>query len=220
MSRTAFLGHAVAVAETSVGAEGGQRGAVAASRLGDERVGVGQRRRVGRVVVGQPGDVEVDLVEGEDLLVGELLEPFGLDPLGAVGGREALHEVIEVGAGERLPLEREVLVGSQVVDPDVLGLRGLRRRLAIEEHHIGLHALSVETGCRARCKFPEASESTCPVSVLTGDFSANLLVQPVRDVVGVINLEVDAVGMVECKAAGLSDQPLTEAKSSCIIPNG
>jgi hypothetical protein len=49
-----------------------------------------------------------------------------------------------VSAGERVGLEREVLVGAQVVDPELAG-PGLRGGgLAVEEEDVGLDALGVE----------------------------------------------------------------------------
>ena len=57
-------------------------------------------------------------------------------------------EVVQVGALQRIGLEREVLVGAEVVDPEVLCPRCLAGRLAVEEQDVGLHALGVEDAGR------------------------------------------------------------------------
>ena len=62
----------------------------------------------------------------------------------AVAGAVAVDKLVEVGAGHALRLEREVLVGAQVVDPDGLGPGVLCAGLAVEEEHVRLHALGVE----------------------------------------------------------------------------
>src|SRR6266699_2332518 len=53
-------------------------------------------------------------------------------------------EVIEVIAHEGASLQREVLVGAEVVDPQLLRPRPLGRRLAVEEQDVRLHAARVE----------------------------------------------------------------------------
>ncbi len=53
-------------------------------------------------------------------------------------------EVVEVGALEGVFLEREVLVGAQVVDPELAGPRFLLCGFAIEEENVGLNSLRVE----------------------------------------------------------------------------
>jgi hypothetical protein len=54
-------------------------------------------------------------------------------------------EIIEVAAFEGIFLEREVLVGAEVVDPEFLGPGFFfGARFAVEEKHVGLHALGVE----------------------------------------------------------------------------
>ena len=61
----------------------------------------------------------------------------------------ARDELVEVGARERLLLQREVQVGAQVVDPQPVFVHGvLARRLAIEEQHVRLDALRVEDAGR------------------------------------------------------------------------
>ncbi len=105
-------------------------------------------REVGGVFEGfvlEPEDVEVDLIALEKILVAEALEALGLRPLEAVLGIEAGNEVVEVGPLERILLQSEVLVGPQVVDPELLGPGLLVGGwLAVEEEDIRLHSLRVE----------------------------------------------------------------------------
>lgn len=55
---------------------------------------------------------------GDELVVGEGLPAFGLDPLVArLAGQVGGDEIVEVVAAQGVLLEREVLVGAQVVDP-------------------------------------------------------------------------------------------------------
>lgn len=54
------------------------------------------------------------------------------------------QEVFEVGAAQRVFLQREVLVGAQIVDPHALGPRFFAGRFSVEEDDIRLHALGVE----------------------------------------------------------------------------
>jgi hypothetical protein len=87
----------------------------AAITPGGGRLSVSSRR-----LVAQPEDVEADLVPGHQLVVGEPVEPLGLLALVPVLRVVAVDEVVEVVVGERVLLEREVLVGAQVVDPQLL----------------------------------------------------------------------------------------------------
>jgi hypothetical protein len=63
----------------------------------------GGRQRVGVVegVFAQPGDVDVGLVPGDQLVVSEAAEPFGLDAFRPVVGSKAVDEVREVGGPQR-----------------------------------------------------------------------------------------------------------------------
>ena len=54
------------------------------------------------------------------------------------------HELVQVGPRQRVLLEREILVGAQVVDPQLVGCRLLAARPLVEEQHVGLHPLGVE----------------------------------------------------------------------------
>ena len=63
------------------------------------------------------------------LLVGALSEPAG-------------DEVVEVTALERIFFEREVFVGAEVVDPELVGPWFLGGRFAVEEEDVGLDAFA------------------------------------------------------------------------------
>ena len=54
------------------------------------------------------------------------------------------HELLRVRALQGLGLQREVLVGAQVVDPELLGPGCLAGRLLVEEQHLGLCGLGIE----------------------------------------------------------------------------
>ena len=66
----------------------------------------------------------------------------------AVLGVVAGDEVVEVGALQLVFFQCEVLVGSEIVNPELFGPRLFLRRLAVEEQHVGLHALGVEDARR------------------------------------------------------------------------
>ena len=66
----------------------------------------------------------------------------------AVLGVVAGDEVVEVGARAAGGLEREVLVGPQVVDPERPRPGRRAGRLAVEEEDVGLDALRVEDAGR------------------------------------------------------------------------
>ena len=95
-------------------------------------------------VVFQPEDVEVHLVALGQFFVGEGLEALALLALVAVLRVVAGDEVVEVAALERVFLEREMQVGAQVVNPELLRPRLFLRGLAVEEQDVRLHALRVE----------------------------------------------------------------------------
>ncbi len=96
----------------------------------------------------EPEDVEVDLVAFDEVVVGEALEAFAFGALVAVLGVVAGDEVVEIGALQLVFFQREVLVGSEIVDPELFGPRLFLRRLAVEEKHVRLYALRVEDARR------------------------------------------------------------------------
>jgi hypothetical protein len=75
-----------------------------------------------------------------------ILAPGGLWRLDAFWpGCTAVHKLVQGRrACQRVGLEREVLVGAQVVDPQLLGPRGFAGAFLLKEQHVGLHALRVE----------------------------------------------------------------------------
>jgi hypothetical protein len=82
----------------------------------------------------QPGDVEVDLVPRNELVIAEGAESLALDPLAARAARlVVLDEVVEMAPTQRVLLEREVLVGAQVVDSQPLGPGLVGGRPLVEE---------------------------------------------------------------------------------------
>jgi hypothetical protein len=82
-----------------------------------------RRRQIVEVVqavVFQPEDIETGLVTGHQVFVAEQLEAFGGDALVAVFRVVAGDEILQVVQLESACLQREVLVGAQVVEPDPL----------------------------------------------------------------------------------------------------
>src|SRR5205814_7429571 len=55
-----------------------------------------------------------------------------------------LDKLVEVGTDHAPLLQRELLVGAEIVDPHLLGPRFLRSWLPFEEDHVRLHSLCVE----------------------------------------------------------------------------
>ena len=100
-----------------------------------QHVRFGQVGRLLQRFVAQPEDVEVDLVPRHQFVVAckPASDRRGSPPtsgraLVAVVGIVAVDEFVQVGAGERVLLEREVHVGAQVVDPQLLWSRRSRCR--------------------------------------------------------------------------------------------
>jgi hypothetical protein len=87
-------------------------------------------------VVFEPEDVDVDLVAFGEVVVGEALEALAFDALVAVLGVIAGDEVVEVGALQLVFFKGEVLVGSEIVDPEFFRPCLFLRRLTVEEEHV------------------------------------------------------------------------------------
>ena len=60
----------------------------------------------------------------------------------------ALNELVEVFTLQRSCLQGEVLVGSEIIYPELLRPRCFAGRLLVEEENIGLHALRIEQASR------------------------------------------------------------------------
>ena len=80
---------------------------------------------------------------GAPAAFGVVFTPGGLALIDGSGPVEA-HKFIQIGALEGFGLEGEVLVGAQVVHPELAGGGLGATGAAIKEEHIGLHALGVE----------------------------------------------------------------------------
>jgi hypothetical protein len=123
-----------------------QRGLQVLDDFHGQHVRAGQVGCVLQALVTQPEDVQVDLVARHQVLVAEsspttiglLFRPGG-GPLLAVLRLEAGHELIQVFAAEGVLLEGEVLVGAEVVHPQLPGPGG-----GVEEEDVGLDTLGVE----------------------------------------------------------------------------
>jgi len=112
------------------------------SRLPERRGRAGRRNRPG--CHPEPEDIEIGFVALDQVFVGKASEALGFGPLMAIRGVVAAYKIIQVGAGEGVGLQGEVLVGAEIVDPERAGPRRFGSRLAVEEEHVGLDALGVE----------------------------------------------------------------------------
>src|SRR5512132_1825635 len=65
-----------------------------------------------------------------------------------IGRVMAGYELVEIFALEGIGLEGEVLVGAQVVYPELFSPRGFTRGLLVEKEHVGFHALRIEKASR------------------------------------------------------------------------
>jgi hypothetical protein len=111
--------------------------------LGDD-VGVGKVGRVFEGVIFEPEDVEAGFVSGNELAI-VIGSPTAIGFLVGLGGFAvvavasgwligpvvmavvALHELVKIFALERIGFEREMFVGAEVVDPELLGPGSLAR---------------------------------------------------------------------------------------------
>jgi len=59
----------------------------------------------------------------------------------------AFDEVLEILVFERIGLEREMLIGSEVIDPQLLRPRILAGGFAVEKQNVGFDSLRVEYAC-------------------------------------------------------------------------
>jgi hypothetical protein len=85
--------------------------------LGGKNGRVGEFGGITQAVVAEPDDVEVGFVAFDQVFVGEGVEAFGFGPKVTVFRVVGANEIVEVGAGEGVGLQGEVLVGAEIVDP-------------------------------------------------------------------------------------------------------
>ena len=121
-----------------------QRDFEAFNDLGGEFGGWGEVLGVFEAVVLEPEDVEVGFVAGHDFVVAEFLEAFGFFALGDGSGLIDGFKVVEVFVGQRVSLKGEVLVGAEVVDPEICRPGCFAGFLTCKEEDVRLHALGVE----------------------------------------------------------------------------
>ena len=109
-----------------------------------QHLGRRQIIQVVQAVVFQPEDVQAGLVAGHQLVVAEELEAICGDALVAVFRVIAGDEILQVIELQGARLQREMLVGAQVVKPHALGMHAPIFWGVVKEHHIRLHALRIE----------------------------------------------------------------------------
>jgi hypothetical protein len=119
--------------------------------LGGEDVGVGEVVQICEAFVFQPEYVEVGLVAGDDLLVGEFSPSAfrggfrpGFFAVVPVGGVVAVDEVLEVFQLHGVFLEGVVDIGSVIVYPHLFGPGVFGSGLVVEEQDVGFHAVGIE----------------------------------------------------------------------------
>jgi hypothetical protein len=112
--------------------------------LGGDHVGGREVGGVLQAVVFEPENVQAGLVAFDQFVISEGMEAVTLLTLVAILCVVAGYEIIQVLAAQRVGLQREVLVGAEVVDPQLLGPGLFAGDTAGKEQHVGLHALRVE----------------------------------------------------------------------------
>ena len=83
--------------------------------LGRKNGGVQEIVGIAEAVVAEPEDVEVGFVALDQVFVGEGAEALGFGPLVAVIRVVGADEIVQVGTGEGVGLQGEVLVGADRV---------------------------------------------------------------------------------------------------------
>ncbi len=92
----------------------------------------------------QPEDVQVQLVAFDQFIVAVGLESLGLCASTPVFLVVAGDEVVQVAAFQSVFLQREMQIGSQVIDPELLCPRSFLSRLAVEEQDVRFESLSIK----------------------------------------------------------------------------
>ena len=114
-------------------------------------IGAGEVVQIGQRLVLDPEDIQAGLIPLQDLFdletaeasLGVLLRP-SLVTVMAIGGVIASNEVFQISVGHGVLLQGEVNVGSEIVDPDLLGLHLGACRLLVEENHVRLDTGLIE----------------------------------------------------------------------------
>src|SRR5581483_1914561 len=97
-----------------------------------------------QALVAQPEEVEAELVAFEQFFVAEGAETFALLTLVAILSMIAGDKIVEVAALELVGTQGEVHVGTQIVDPESLGLHVGAGLALVEEEDVGFDALRVK----------------------------------------------------------------------------
>ena len=112
--------------------------------FGGDHVWIGQIGGIFQAIVFQPEDIQTDFVAFDQVFVVEDVESFRFFAVVAVLRVVASDEVVEVGPGQLVGFQSEVLVCAAVIDPQLLRPGFLAGGLAIEEKHVCLYSLRVE----------------------------------------------------------------------------
>ena len=118
-------------------------------------IGVGEVVGFFQAFVSEPKDVKAGLVAVDELFV-VVCAPAAVRilflprrcPLIAVLGVVALNELVEIFSLQRIGLEGKVLVGSEIVNPELLRPWRFAGRFLVEEENVGFHALGIKQPSR------------------------------------------------------------------------
>jgi len=72
---------------------------------------------IAKAVIAEPEDIEIGLIALDQVCVVEGSKALSLAPLVTPHGIVAADKVVQVGKGEAVGLQGEVLVGAEVMDP-------------------------------------------------------------------------------------------------------
>lgn len=125
----------------------------------------------------------------------------------------ALKELGEVGRRDRLLLKREMLVGAEIVNPELLGLHLRRAWPLVEEADVGLHAGLVEDpGWEAEERVHVAGLEELSASGLAGPALEEDVVRKDDSGAAAVGLEqgVDVLDEVELFVRGADPEIITD----------
>ena len=136
-----------------------------------------ESKKVGAVfegVVAQPDQIQACLFTLDEVVVGEPLEPIRLGPAVAALRPVGIDEILQVIAPQRVLLEREVHVGTQVVHPQLASPWRFGGGLSVEEEHVRLHTLRVKhAGWQPQQRVDVAQSQTSQLFFKSEAISAN-----------------------------------------------